>query len=860
MDELMKISELTSLLGVSSRTLRYYEQIGLVKSIRPQFETYRYYNEEAIERVRQICVLRKMQISIKDIQRIYESKDMSVLVETFVKNMDEIDLKIASLNELKRITNEFLQTMMLNGIEHISTLPLIYDKINDELAQKEEQEPITISKLNEIADTVAQPMDLNIIQLPFMRVISSKRKTTGESDVDGFYEWLDGQESRTDLFEQHTLFEYQDSFGQTIVVYKMLWEFEDCPYQEEVLAGGLFATGSVYADEDMESYFKRMIKSFDHNPYYQVDYQSNGDLRCNVLAESVLSVDRQRDRVNLLLPIKRRLPDVERYESCIELENITLSEVMGEERVLWEKSIPMDQLTPIMSPYYFVNQSGEAEYIPYISVRQLSTQIQVRLPFRVDLVFRMEETDTSFAYGSGEGSVRIYHGKSMFGVNMGNNSEPGLSKEAITLRQPVFDNEYSFPKRGSLLEKEYNHVTWIVGTKYLVVVINDEIRYCGTNFPYMNTDLREEGTHPIVLGGDGQGKLCFKEIKITQLKNKRKELLRGSYSMNLRRSNNQLENIHQLITMHYGENYWFNGCAKYVMEAKGEAAYDYWFFAGLTGDNFAQVYAYDHFRGDGHTDYMISDGDKTFIEKVFDACGYASTFVLGKELQSNTQMYLQTLIAYIDQGVPVIWYKPIWGVIVGYEEYGKILLYLTEDKNEPERISLEEAIQGYEGSSCYGWVFVGDKKEDKDLAQIYRDTIRNLRKVLTYKTKEYCFGAVAFKAWADEIESDRFTDMKPEEFNDWLMYKIYVCNLATNSGGCQGFLETALKLNPDLDYIKEIMLQYRKTGELWNELEALGGGFNVSLEALQDKKKAKAIADKIREFAVCMERVIAVIE
>lgn len=63
MNDLIKTSELTGLLGVSSRTLCYYEQIGLIKSIRPQFETYRYYNEEAIKRVRQICVLRKMQIS-----------------------------------------------------------------------------------------------------------------------------------------------------------------------------------------------------------------------------------------------------------------------------------------------------------------------------------------------------------------------------------------------------------------------------------------------------------------------------------------------------------------------------------------------------------------------------------------------------------------------------------------------------------------------------------------------------------------------------------------------------------------------------------------------------------------------------
>jgi hypothetical protein len=41
-----------------------------------------------------------------------------------------------------------------------------------------------------------------------------------------------------------------------------------------------------------------------------------------------------------------------------------------------------------------------------------------------------------------------------------------------------------------------------------------------------------------------------------------------------KQSNNIIPNIHQLITMHYGENYWFNGCAKYVMECLGEPDYD----------------------------------------------------------------------------------------------------------------------------------------------------------------------------------------------------------------------------------------------------------------------------------------------
>ncbi|MCK8489176.1 MerR family transcriptional regulator [Paenibacillus sp. MBLB2552] len=45
----------------------------MLKSERPPFEKYRFYDSEAINRLQQILVLRKMQISIKDILRIYQN-------------------------------------------------------------------------------------------------------------------------------------------------------------------------------------------------------------------------------------------------------------------------------------------------------------------------------------------------------------------------------------------------------------------------------------------------------------------------------------------------------------------------------------------------------------------------------------------------------------------------------------------------------------------------------------------------------------------------------------------------------------------------------------------------------------------
>lgn len=47
--------------------------------------------------------------------------------------------------------------------------------------------------------------------------------------------------------------------------------------------------------------------------------------------------------------------------------------------------------------------------------------------------------------------------------------------------------------------------------------------------------------------------------------------------MSERKKSNLIPIIHRLVTDENGENYWFNGCAKYVMECLGEKDYDYWF-------------------------------------------------------------------------------------------------------------------------------------------------------------------------------------------------------------------------------------------------------------------------------------------
>jgi hypothetical protein len=69
---------------------------------------------------------------------------------------------------------------------------------------------------------------------------------------------------------------------------------------------------------------------------------------------------------------------------------------------------------------------------------------------------------------------------------------------------------------------------------------------------------------------------------------------------------------------------------------------------------------------------------------------------------------------------------------------------------------------------------------------------------------------------------------------------------------------------PEMTFLEDVKAQYQRMAAMWNndngtDLEALGGGFNITLEALQDIDKRAKIAAKLREFVVCADEVIRII-
>jgi len=156
-----------------------------------------------------------------------------------------------------------------------------------------------------------------------------------------------------------------------------------------------------------------------------------------------------------------------------------------------------------------------------------------------------------------------------------------------------------------------------------------------------------------------------------------------------------ISNIPQIANSWIGENYYFNAIARHVMSCLGDMKFsDYSLFAGITGDFFVQFYRLNDINSN-HNILGVGFGDYYLglhkLVNVFNKVGYAAESFSERELKSDHKLYLQKITGSIDKGIPVIWYRPgMPGIIVGYENEGNTLLYLTAETREPERLVIND--------------------------------------------------------------------------------------------------------------------------------------------------------------------------
>ena len=111
MKELQTVTEVSRSYGVSARMLRHYEKLGLIGSERKEDYAYRVYRPEDIQRLRQILVLRKLRLSLKEIGAILNDPGPATAISVFEKNLAQMDEELRSLHAVRDVIGEFCNTL-----------------------------------------------------------------------------------------------------------------------------------------------------------------------------------------------------------------------------------------------------------------------------------------------------------------------------------------------------------------------------------------------------------------------------------------------------------------------------------------------------------------------------------------------------------------------------------------------------------------------------------------------------------------------------------------------------------------------------------------------------------------------------
>jgi DNA-binding transcriptional MerR regulator len=178
--------------------LRYYEQIGLIESRRMEDYAYRVYDEDAIRRLRQIIILRKLRVPVKQIQEIFGNHDAVSVIDIFERNISELDEQITAVSTVKSILSRLVHELREKANMHLqldylgdSSVFAVVDSISfPKNTLQEEKSMDDLNKANEALSKLEEK-NVRIVYLPPMTVAASY--------ASGEFEWGVGPEATSKI-------------------------------------------------------------------------------------------------------------------------------------------------------------------------------------------------------------------------------------------------------------------------------------------------------------------------------------------------------------------------------------------------------------------------------------------------------------------------------------------------------------------------------------------------------------------------------------------------------------------------------------------------------------------------------------
>lgn len=146
---MLSIGRMARLLGVTTKAIKHYEEVGLLQPayVNPE-NGYRYYAYAQQQRLQQICLLRSLGVSLNDIKEMdrmglkYILKSRADAIESEIRTLEEMKSNI--LNHLRKgekemdVRFETIEPFTVAGYEHnglVTEIPQVWVELNKEYSK-----------------------------------------------------------------------------------------------------------------------------------------------------------------------------------------------------------------------------------------------------------------------------------------------------------------------------------------------------------------------------------------------------------------------------------------------------------------------------------------------------------------------------------------------------------------------------------------------------------------------------------------------------------------------------------------------------------------------------------------------------
>ena len=282
----------------------------------------RIYNENTVLRLKQVIVLRKLRISLKQITEILDGDNIIVAIEAFQQNLIEIDNEINALSTIKNAIQAFIarlniETHELQFLDDESLLDIVDSLTISKINFKEEN--VTMEKLNQANEILNKLTDreVRIAYLPPVTVASIH--CMGKlGDAEAQTGNLIGKfVSKTNLWKnkpdmRHFGFDHKrgDEHGYERWL-TILPDMEvEPPFEKKQFSGGMYAGYSIWFRDFVQAPWEawKRLREWANN---HAEYEIEKDLpwfeeHLNDARYFIWTGQEGSQQLDLLIPIKKR--------------------------------------------------------------------------------------------------------------------------------------------------------------------------------------------------------------------------------------------------------------------------------------------------------------------------------------------------------------------------------------------------------------------------------------------------------------------------------------------------------------------------------------------------------------------------